>query len=146
LRTQTWLLLVLFSVPALFALNMSRGEVSSGRLLSEANSRTFGPITFSGSRVSRTATDIAAEEAHERQHRWNFWTLDQFVTPCWKLEQWAFRQEISILQRRMDELSARTNPDVQEVAELNGVRNRLSQAIDIARYEVDAKGYCGASN
>jgi hypothetical protein len=146
LQTRTWLLLVLFSVPALFALNMSRGEVPSARLLSEPNSRTFGPMTFSGSGASRTATDVAAEEAHERQHRWNFWTLDQFVTPCWKLEQWAFRQEIPILQRRIAELSARTNLDVPEVAELNGVRNRLSQAIDIATYEVDAKGYCGASN
>jgi hypothetical protein len=108
--------------------------------------QTFGPITWSWKRTFISPAEKEAAEVHERQHRWNFWTADQFFRPCWQLEQWAFRQETPILQRRILELENASSLAQFDRVELRVLRDRLEVAHNISTYPVDAKGYCNASN
>ena len=60
---------------------------------------TWGPITWYTDQGGMSATQIAAEQAHEKQHRCDFWNGNVFTKPCEFLESRGFAAEIPILQQ-----------------------------------------------
>ena len=89
---------------------------------------TWGPITIYTNQEGMTAAQIAAEKAHETQHRCDFWNGNVFVKPCEFLESRGFAAEIPILQQRINQLSQQKTLTVAEKQELQQLIDELSRA------------------
>jgi RHS repeat-associated protein len=92
------------------------------------NGYTFGPITIYWGQQGMNATQIAAEKAHEKQHRCDFWNGNQFVKPCEFLESRGFAAEIPILQQRINQLRQLKTLTAAEVQELQLLLDELDRA------------------
>ena len=88
---------------------------------------TWGPITIYTNQQGMTSTQIAAERAHEKQHRCDFWNGNVFVHSCPFLESRGFAAEIPILQQRIQQLSQQKTLTLAEKQELQQLNDQLSQ-------------------
>jgi RHS repeat-associated protein len=89
---------------------------------------TWGPITWYTDQGGMSATQIAAEQAHEKQHRCDFWSGNIFVKPCAFIESRGFAAEIPILQQRINQLNQQKTLTVAERQELQQLINELERA------------------
>ena len=90
---------------------------------------TWGPITFYTNQDGMSPTQIAAERAHEKQHRCDFWNGNVFTKPCPFLESRGFAAEIPILQQRINQLNQQNTLTVAERQELQQLTNELERAL-----------------
>ena len=89
---------------------------------------TWGPITIYTNEQNMTATQIAAEQAHEKQHRCDFWNGNVFYRSCQFLESRGFAAEIPILQQRIQQLRQQQTMTLAETQELQQLVQDLEQA------------------
>jgi RHS repeat-associated protein len=89
---------------------------------------TWGPITIYTNEQNMTATEIAAERAHEKQHRCDFWNGNVFYRSCQFLESRGFAAEIPILQQRIQQLRQQQTMTLAETQELQQLVQELEQA------------------
>jgi len=89
---------------------------------------TWGPITIYTNQQGMTPTEIAAEKAHEKQHRCDFWNGNVFVKDCPFLESRGFAAEIPILQSRILQLSQQNTLTMAQKQELQQLRDDLKRA------------------
>jgi hypothetical protein len=89
---------------------------------------TWGPITIYTNQQGMTPTQIAAERAHEKQHRCDFWNGNVFTKPCPFLESRGFAAEIPILQQRIQQLNQQKTLTLAEKQELQQLINELQRA------------------
>lgn len=89
---------------------------------------TWGPITIYTNQQNMTATEIAAERAHEKQHRCDFWNGNVFWRSCQFLESRGFAAEIPILQQRINQLRSQQTLTLAETQELQQLIQELEQA------------------
>jgi hypothetical protein len=75
-----------------------------------------------------SAAQIAAERAHEAQHRCDFWNGNQFFKSCDFLESRGFAAEIPVLQARIDELRRKKPLTAAEQQELQQLIDELGRA------------------
>jgi RHS repeat-associated protein len=88
---------------------------------------TWGPITFYTDQQGMSPAELAAEQAHEKQHRCDFWNGNQFYKPCEFLESRGWAAEIPILQQRIYQLRQQKTITVSEILELDHLLNLLDQ-------------------
>ncbi|MGB2662725.1 MAG: RHS repeat-associated core domain-containing protein [Candidatus Acidiferrum sp.] len=89
---------------------------------------TWGPITWYTNQQGMSPTQIKAEQAHERQHRCDFWNGNVFTQPCNVLESRGFAAEIPILQQRLDALRQQKTSTPAEMHEMQQLLDELSLA------------------
>jgi RHS repeat-associated protein len=89
---------------------------------------TWGPITIYTNQQGMTATQIAAEKAHEKQHRCDFWNGNVFVKGCPFLESRGFAAEIPILQQGIQQLNQQKTLTLAEKQELQQLTTELKRA------------------
>jgi len=108
------------------------------------NSTTIGPVTIPlpWTRCTSdawyctdvmTPTQIAAEDAHEADHRLRW----RDHIPGWVKEKLGFQAEIPILKKRISELEAKGCLSDAEKRDLEGARKQLEQAAPIASWDDD---------
>jgi RHS repeat-associated protein len=89
---------------------------------------TWGPVTFYTNQQGMTPTEIAAEKAHEKQHRCDFWNGNVFTKPCEFLESRGFAAEIPILQQAINQLNQLKTLTLAQKQELQQLTNLLQRA------------------
>jgi len=94
---------------------------------------TWGPFTIYTNQQGMTPTEIAAEKAHEKQHRCDFWNGNVLTKPCEFLESRGFAAEIPILQQainQLNQLKTLTLAQKQELQQLTNLLQRDQAASD----------------
>jgi RHS repeat-associated protein len=89
------------------------------------DARTFGPFTIYFNQKGMSASLIAAEKAHEGQHRCDFWNGNVFTKPCEFLESRGWAAEIPVLQQRIDEFRKQKTLSAAEKQELDQLIEEL---------------------
>ena len=89
---------------------------------------TWGPITIYTNQQGMTPTQIAAEKAHEKQHRCDFWNGNVFTKPCEFLESRGFAAEIPILQQGINQLNQQKTLTLAQRQELQQLISELQRA------------------
>jgi hypothetical protein len=89
---------------------------------------TWGPFSWYNNQQGMSPAQIAAEKAHETQHRCDFWNGNDFVKPCPFLESRGFAAEIPILQQRIQQLNQQKTLTLVEKQELQQLINELKRA------------------
>ncbi len=104
---------------------------------------TWGPITIYTNQGGMSPTQIAAEKAHEKQHRCDFWNGNIFTKSCEFLESRGFAAEIPILQRRISELRQRKTLTIAEQQELQQLIDELNRAEGLSNPKgIEIHYYC----
>ena len=105
---------------------------------------TWGPFTWYTDQQGMSPTQIAAEQAHEQQHRNDFWNGNQFSKSCEFLESRGFSAEIPILQHRIDELKKKTCLTAAEKKEPKDEEDDLDRARGLSNpNDLLIRVYCG---